>query len=263
MIARIKKIITFLWYANVWKTVFVNFRLLPLKEAFRLPIHLFGRVCINECIGGGKIVLSSQRKPHFGAWKVGDMLDQTNGVGIQPHITRLAIHGTLVLGEYGWISNGCSIYVASNAYLSLEKDVFLNACVKICCEKAITIGSQTRISWESQIIDTDFHYFVSDQKIKNCQKKIVIGKNVWIGNRVTLNKGSEIADWSIIASGSLVNRNFSNQSHVLLAGMPAKIIKSNVSRIFSFRQQAQLNEWFRQHSEAELCIDEHTNIEYV
>ena len=50
-----------------------------------------------------------------------------------------------------------------------------------------------------------------------------IGKNSWIGNNVSILKGVEIGERSVVAAGSVVNRSFPNDS--IIGGVPAKILK--------------------------------------
>jgi acetyltransferase-like isoleucine patch superfamily enzyme len=53
--------------------------------------------------------------------------------------------------------------------------------------------------------------------------KVIIGKNVWVGNNVTILKNSEIGDNSIVATGAVVTGKF--PANVIIGGIPAKIIK--------------------------------------
>jgi acetyltransferase-like isoleucine patch superfamily enzyme len=53
--------------------------------------------------------------------------------------------------------------------------------------------------------------------------KVIIGKNVWICNNVTILKNSEVGENSIIATGAVVSGIF--PSNVVIGGIPAKIIK--------------------------------------
>lgn len=55
------------------------------------------------------------------------------------------------------------------------------------------------------------------------RKGIRIGKNCWIGSKVTILDGVEIGNGCIIAAGSVVNRSFPENS--VIGGVPAKIIK--------------------------------------
>lgn len=56
------------------------------------------------------------------------------------------------------------------------------------------------------------------------RKGIKIGKNCWIGAKVTILDGVEIGDNCVIAAGAVVTS--SMPSHAVIAGVPARIIKS-------------------------------------
>lgn len=62
--------------------------------------------------------------------------------------------------------------------------------------------------------------------IMNPDKPIIIGNNVWIGCRTLILKGAGIANESIVAAGTIVNKIFEIPS-VIIAGTPAKIVKKN------------------------------------
>lgn len=61
------------------------------------------------------------------------------------------------------------------------------------------------------------------------RKGIRIGKNCWIGSKVTILDGVEIGDGCIIAAGSVVNKSF--PPNVIIGGVPAKILKSRTHEV--------------------------------
>lgn len=56
------------------------------------------------------------------------------------------------------------------------------------------------------------------------RKGIKVGKNCWIGSKVTILDGVEIGDGSIIAAGSVVTKSFPANS--IIGGVPAKLLKN-------------------------------------
>jgi acetyltransferase-like isoleucine patch superfamily enzyme len=54
------------------------------------------------------------------------------------------------------------------------------------------------------------------------RKGIIIGKNCWIGSKVTVLDGVQIGDGCVIAAGAVVNKSFADNS--IIGGVPAKII---------------------------------------
>jgi acetyltransferase-like isoleucine patch superfamily enzyme len=101
----------------------------------------------------------------------------------------------------------------------------------------IEIGDNTILTHEVHII-TGFHKFYNGKLAKlsndkNAPKEvpvsgfdIKIGTGCFIGSRVTILKGVTIGDNVIIASNSVVTKNIPN--NVFVAGIPAKIISSNI-----------------------------------
>lgn len=81
-------------------------------------------------------------------------------------------------------------------------------------------------------MDSDFHDYYIDDKLVENTKEISIGDNVWIGNNVIILKGVNIGDNSIIAAGSIVNKDVS--PNTIVGGNPIKILKSNATPINKF-----------------------------
>ncbi len=57
---------------------------------------------------------------------------------------------------------------------------------------------------------------------------INIGNHVWVGTDVFILKDVSIADNTVVGAGSIVTKAFTDKN-VILAGTPAKIIKTNVN----------------------------------
>lgn len=64
---------------------------------------------------------------------------------------------------------------------------------------------------------------------------IVIGAYNWIENQTTILSKCRTKDFSIVGTGSLINRDYTKEDgeYPLLAGRPAKLIRLGVKRIFS------------------------------
>ena len=153
-------------------------------------------------------------------------------------ILRNKIVGSLYVGkdaslEAGAfvISAGGNIVVNPGARLALGSGYMNNDC-EIVCFKSISIGKDVAISKRVVIRDSDNHtvrYPDEDEKggTRVITAPIEIGDHVWIGMNVTVLKGVAIGEGAIIAAGSVVNKDI--PAHCLAAGVPAKVIKTNVS----------------------------------
>ena len=99
----------------------------------------------------------------------------------------------------------------------------------ICCNIAknepylITIGDNTVISGDVELITHDFSISRLNCGISNLFGKIVIGRNCFIGNGATILYGVTIPDNVIVAAGSVVTKSV-DESNVIVAGNPAKIV---------------------------------------
>lgn len=103
--------------------------------------------------------------------------------------------------------------------LSTNNNVFL------CASNLIAIGDDTLIGQYVTIMDHEAHGLPAEKRKKIGKiGKVLIGKNVWIGNNVIILKDTIIGDNSVVAAGAVVTGNFPN--NVIIGGIPAKIIKN-------------------------------------
>lgn len=98
----------------------------------------------------------------------------------------------------------------------------------IVCANEITIGNHSVISWNTQIMDTDFHKIMVDDKVINPDQKIRIGNNVWICSHSIVAKGVSIPDGCIIAAGSYITGKTLLNEKSVITGMPFKVLRENV-----------------------------------
>ncbi|MEY4455854.1 MAG: hypothetical protein RLY15_118 [Bacteroidota bacterium] len=139
--------------------------------------------------------------------------------------TFLNIRGELVVQGNAYIGKGSRVDVGVHGKLVLNR-VFINANCLFVISNGLEIGDNTVISWNCQFIDDDFHKINYDGKVES-SKIIRIGNHVWIGANSVILKGVSIADGCVIAANSIVTKSVTEQN-VLIAGNPAKIIKSEI-----------------------------------
>lgn len=248
LLARIKKIFEFFWSANWYKTIIFNFTMLPFQEAIQMPIWLYGKVDISRCTGVIKWLPNT--KLHTGGWRIGTSTCVLNGIGVCQEITVLSIEGTLILGEHGFIANGCRMYIKKGATIEMGDRIYINEHFRICAYTGIKIGHHVRISWDSQIFDTDFHYLkTEDGWVYPRSKKVEIGDRVWLGNHITVAKGACLGNGNILASHSLLRNDFGEVANGVFAGIPAKLKKTGFQRVIEEEQC--IAAWFDENPNAE------------
>jgi len=127
-----------------------------------------------------------------------------------------------------------------NSKMILGDNIFVNQGTEIRCENCIRIGCNVFISYDCLILDTNTHSTdpiarameieqgypnstVKTEKSLPLTAPIEIGKNVWIGMRAAVLKGTSIGDNSVVGLMSVVSGTFPEYS--LIAGNPGQIKK--------------------------------------
>lgn len=98
-----------------------------------------------------------------------------------------------------------------------------------CIEgKTISIGNDGLISGNVTVRVGDSHSILDMEGNRiNPSEDVQIGARVWIGNQVTILKGAEIPENTVVATGAIVTKAFS-QTGTVLGGAPAKVIKQDI-----------------------------------
>jgi Acetyltransferase (isoleucine patch superfamily) len=233
---------------NLLKTIYINIKLLPIKDAIKFPILLFGKINLADL--SGKITFTCPVK--FGLVKFGTYDNNINGYKSGP--SRLSILGCININGKTNFSSGIKIHVAKEGLLILGNNVNFNQNIRVFCTNRIVIGDNTAIAWDSQIFDTNFHYVIQNKTYtKRKNRAILIGRNVWIGNHVTIGSGTKINNKCIVASNSLVNKDYySNGEECLYGGIPARLISRNVARLFDQEMEKMIDDYFIKNPEEDI-----------
>lgn len=211
----------FFTYFNI-KTLTFNFYYLPFKQAIRLPF-LLSRNTRLKCMRG---VVSINAAIKTGMIRIG-----CNEVGLFDKKYCRPIwenSGTVVFNGSAIFKYGAKIIVGRHGKLTIGDGLRFSSGSSVVCYKQIDIGNECRISWDSQIMDTDFHkIFNVDSMQINPDKEIRLGNNCWIGNHSLVCKGTKLGNMVVLASNSMVNKEIPD-NNVILAGSPARIVKTSI-----------------------------------
>lgn len=150
--------------------------------------------------------------------------------------TKIKIIGNnnkIVFGKNCEITSLRILVLGNNNLIKIGNNVVVNAStgqLTIINSKAnsIIIEDGCMLSNNIEIHNTDYHYIYDDNNnIINPEKSIIIHKNVWIGLRTVILKGTEISENCVIGACSLLSGKYMH-SNCVIAGNPAKIIKNNI-----------------------------------
>lgn len=230
---------------NIIKTVIFNFKTLPFKVAIKLPVYLYGKVDFYFLLGKVKITDVPIRK---GLIKLG-MNKEFLGTSKGASLVILGRNSTLHFKGSCEISSNFLLRLGDMSTLTIGDGCFFGNSVKVICINQISIGKWTRIAFESQLIDSDFHYTfnIDQQVVKPREKKIIIGDYNWIGNRTTISKGTYTKPFTIVAASAILNKNYSSidEQFPVLAGQPAKLVAKNIRRIYDLSIEGSLVDHFK------------------
>jgi len=221
----IAKIWSFRWVLrSLPQTLWFNFHYLPFRQASRLPIllykpHLYrtkGSIRIEGKVRPGMIVMGKMTAGIY----------PNDGFIYENHGGCITFQGNFALGNHS------SISVDRNGRLTLGRNVQCNV-VKIIASTSVNVGSDSRIGWDTVVTDSDFHSIVADDNqgllsVCNPPSSIVIGNHCWIAMRCTVLKGTILPAHSVAAAGTILNKNYGTDGHLLLAGVPARVVKKGI-----------------------------------
>jgi acetyltransferase-like isoleucine patch superfamily enzyme len=111
--------------------------------------------------------------------------------------------------------------------ISIGQGTGINAGAYLGGQGGIRIGEQVIIGPGVQIFSENHNYDQPGISIKEqgvTRLGVSIGDHCWLGGRVTILDGVHIGKGCVVAAGSVVTK--SCPDHVILAGVPARVIKS-------------------------------------
>jgi acetyltransferase-like isoleucine patch superfamily enzyme len=123
-----------------------------------------------------------------------------------------------------------NIYIEdnNNNLIIGTRSVFHDVHIALTESKDIRIGNDCLFSSDIDIRTGDSHSIISEGKRINQAKDVLIHNHVWVGAHCSILKGSTILENSIVATRSVVTKQF-DKSGLILAGNPAGIIKEGIN----------------------------------
>jgi acetyltransferase-like isoleucine patch superfamily enzyme len=206
-----------------YKTLHFNFRYFRFSDAIKFPVFVKNGSHLNKM--NGAVTIEGAIRPGMILLGYGDVghIDKT--------LSKLIwdVDGNVIFKGRALLKFGCKIVVGKEALLEFGDMFRISSNSSILCFKKIVFGKNCRLSWDVQVMDTDFHKIKTlTGELLNPPKEIIIGDHVWIGSKALIKKGSRISDDCIVASNSVVTK-IMEGSHQIIAGMPAKVVRTGVT----------------------------------
>ena len=179
-------------------------RKLIYNLAFGTQFKYFGKNCCLEISGDVKI-----GKQVY----IGDQVSLIVEKGAALHIA-----------DHSFIGESCYIK-CFGGQIEIGRDVSINSKSFINGCGGVTIGDNTRIGTQSIIIASNHKFDDPDVLVKDAITKqgVQLGENIWLGARVTVLDGVQIANDTVIGACSLVTKPLTESG--VYVGVPAKKIK--------------------------------------
>lgn len=232
------------WY-NTFRT---NFALLPFKQAIKLPIIVIGKLILDS--HKGMIVFECPVK--FGLVLIGKDIDN---MPIATNSSRLMVDGILIFKGKCIINHSSNVVVWSDGIMTIGKYVIIASGVLLKSAHSVYIGDYTRLASGCFVMDTNAHAIKDTITgyIKRIFNDIKIGDCCWLAMNTSVTAGTKIPNYSISARNSVLNKDYSIAGNIgcFLAGSPAKILKTNVQRIFDIKTEGEAILYFKQNPDME------------
>ena len=137
----------------------------------------------------------------------------------------------VVLKANSYVS-GAELWVENNScHLEIGGGTFVGHHSHLACTEdgsKLIIGNDGMISSYVQIRTGDSHSIIDMEGNRiNHAQSVIIGSHCWIGEGARVMKGVTLEGDDVVSTGAIVTKTFGK--NVLLGGIPAKVLKDNVS----------------------------------
>lgn len=206
---------------NFVKSLYFNLRYLPFKQAVYLPIWITTNFKVMK-LKRGQIMLDAPLRKNFYFGDCGSAgLQEFKGGLYLDEGAKLYLKVMCVIGQ------GTVIRCDKNAAVELGKNFYCNKNCYLRSSENIKFGDDCSLGWNVQLNGDDGHTVKYNGKTSKQKGTITIGNHVWLTSNTIVIKDVNIADGCIVAQGAIVTKSII-ESNSLVAGLPAKVIKSSV-----------------------------------
>ena len=142
-------------------------------------------------------------------------------------------HNKIIIGEGAHLS-GASLWIEdNNCTIKIGKNIFIGSHSQLACTEdgsEIQIGDDCMIAPNTQVRTGDSHsiFDVETGERINRARSIMIANHCWLGDGVKVLKGVNLPENTIVSTSAVVTHSFL-EGNVIIGGIPAKVIKSEVN----------------------------------
>lgn len=234
-------------HLNPWQTLYANLRLLPLSQALRFPIYVYGTASLIDL--GGCVEFDCPVKRGIVRLNVKDLAPAPRGNDLE-----ICLRGTLRFHGAALIRSNTKIYVDNDATLDIGHNLRMGSGIIINCLNSIVIGEGVRIGHRGQLLDSNLHYIINmkNRSVAPLKKSIRVGDHSWLTNSVTVLGGANIPAYSIVVSGTVANKDLSSLGEGnIIGGSPARLLASDMRLVNNYAKEQELGQYFREHPDAD------------
>lgn len=170
---------------------------------------------------GRRVKLFNARNMQFGKWVQLEDNVYMSALGKEP----LKLGNNVKIGAFSRVITSTSFNNIGKG-ITIGDNVGLGEFAYLGGAGGLEIGSDCIIGQYLSCHPENHNYADSSQLIRfqgTSRKGIKIGKNCWIGSKVTILDGVTIGDNCVVAAGAVVTKSVPN--NVIIGGVPAKILK--------------------------------------
>lgn len=133
----------------------------------------------------------------------------------------------IVIGDNVQLMRGVVLSTSETGKIVLEAGVYIGEYGVVTSNAEITIGRDTIIAPHVDLVDfdhatDDLETTVLSQPVDAAP--IHIGRDVWLGAKVTVVRGVTVGDQAVVGTGSVINRDIRPRG--VAVGVPARVIRT-------------------------------------
>lgn len=196
----------------------------PLRSARLLTVASLRWVLHNRAYTPWYLV----RYWRFARFKLANPQVITRGFVFLDHGVELYArrgHGRLVLGRWLHLGAGTALRCHEGTLSIGDKSVLARG-VSVNCYLDVEIGACAMIADSVYIADFDHNHDdlvipIKDQGI--AKARVRIGRDVWLGTKVTVTRGVQIGEGTVVGANAVVTRDL--PAYSVAVGVPARVVR--------------------------------------